>query len=157
MIRKADRFEWGPEHGGVLQEAQASMRASLIGLGAGRKKMGRLETERLACGSWQWVPHVNLGPHVNAPQRPSTAGGMLNTWVSWGTSSGGQSLSLVTWMFASWVQRHRFPLTKADLAASVAEYLADAESLIWSHTLRRPTSPLELVCLLGYLVGVGET
>lgn len=37
-----------------------------------------------------------------------------------------------------------------------AAYLTDDEPFIWSHPLRRPTSLVELVCILGRLVGAGE-
>lgn len=44
-------------------------------------------------------------------------------------SCGGQPLCLATSVF-TWVQLYSLPLTKADLAASVAEYLTDAKPFI---------------------------
>lgn len=51
-------------------------------------------------------------------------------------SCGGRPLCLATSVF-TWVQLYSLPLTKADLAASVAEYLTDAKPFIWHHPLRR--------------------
>lgn len=93
---------------------------------------------------------------LSAHQRPSTAEETPSQYVHWG---------LVPWRSASLlghlrvcavVQRQRLPLTQADLTLSFAACLTDDEPFMWNQPLRRRTSPVELLCILGHLVGVGE-